>query len=87
MFRLHAKNSPEAHTTLKKLLSIQHFFAVYGIIKNFIIRLRKNSNERILKKFFSLSIKKPFELKFMPGRLKSYLREMCTHIGFVRERG
>lgn len=49
-----------------------------AIIKNFIIRGGKNSEEE---KIFSLSIKKPFELKFMPGRLKLYLRsrDVCTY--------
>lgn len=48
------------------------FFAVYGDHKEF----HHKSAKKVLrkKKIFSLSIKKPFELKFMLGRLKLYLR-------------
>lgn len=66
MFRLHAK---------KNLYSTH--LALYGIHKEFHHKIEK----KILKNYFLLSIKKPFELKFMPNRLKLYLREMlCEYI-------
>lgn len=86
-------NKKQCLDCMQKILSRSEtlksfFFAVYSDHKEF--HHKKKNEEKILrnKKIFSLSIKKPFELKFMPGRLKLYLKSpaMCLHIGICEKR-